>query len=503
MSKKSVSNPPVPDRWSFLWLALAAVCLVFIWGKWSVSLAGWLAPVFLLRFMRTQKVIWGYLLVLLVLVVTTVITWTGIANPIICGFVGFLASLAFLIDRLLAPRLKGFTATLVLPLAMTALDFFLYNNNPPAGSIGSWAYAQNGNLVLMQLVSITGIWGVTFLTAWFASNVNWAWERSFSWPEIRRGVAVYGGVLLVILAFGSLRLALFTPQAGTVRIHSFIALEQDPETLVPHLTELMKTDMEAFRRATVSMYDPLIEGTVREARAGAQIVVWPEAAAFGSPEDIDALIVRGQQVAQAENIYLAMGLWIVHADSDEPRLVIIDPSGKIVINHLKYGLQQGTPLNEVNLQTVDTPYGRLSGVLCMDLDYPRQINQAGRKGVDILLVPGMEGDPAQAPWHVRFAPFRAVENGFSLVRLDAGGVSIATDPYGRLLAYMDYFITNDRVMVAQVPTHRVPTVYAAVGDLFGWLAVAGFVFIAGWAIFRRRKTSAEAAGSPESQVPSA
>jgi apolipoprotein N-acyltransferase len=68
---------------------------------------------------------------------------------------------------------------------------------------------------------------------------------------------------------------------------------------------------------------------------------------------------------------------------------------------------------------------------------------------------------------------------------------------------MDYFITNDRVMVAQVPTHRVPTVYAAVGDLFGWLAVAGFVFIAGWAIIRGRKTRAETASSPESQAPSA
>ena len=310
MMKKSVRTLPISDRWSLLWLAIAAVCLVFIWGKWSVSLAGWLAPVFLLRFMRTQKVIWGYLLVLLILVVTTVITWTGITDPVICVFMGFLASLAFLIDRLLAPRLKGFAATLVLPLAMTALDFFIYNNNPAAGSIGSWAYAQTSNLVLMQLVSITGIWGVTFLTVWFASVVNWAWECSFSWPEIRRGVAVYGGVLLFILAFGSLRLALFTPQAGTVRIYSFIALEQDPEKL----QELWDTDKEAFRHVTLSMYDPLIEGTVREARAGAQIVVWPEAAALGSPEDIDALIARGQQVAQAENIYLAMGLWILKPD---------------------------------------------------------------------------------------------------------------------------------------------------------------------------------------------
>ena len=497
--KKSVRTPPISDRWSFLWLAIAAVCLVFIWGKWSVSLAGWLAPVFLLRVMRTQKVIRGYLLVLLVLVVTTVITWTGITDPVICGFMGFLASLAFLIDRLLTPRLKGFMATLVLPLAMTALDFFIYNNNPAAGSIGSWAYAQNSNLVLMQLVSITGIWGVTFLTAWFASIVNWAWERAFSWSEIRRGVAVYGGVLLFILAFGSLRLALFTPQAGTVRIHSFIVLEQDPEKLLG----LWDTDKEAFRRVTLSMVDPLIEGTIREARAGAQIVVWPEAAAFGSPEDIDALIARGQQVAQAENIYLAMGLWILKPDSQEPRLVIVDPSGKIVLNHLKYAYGMGTPVNEVDLQTVDTPYGRLSGVLCGDLDYTSKINQAGRKGVDILLVPSFEGHHEQSPWHVRFAPFRAVENGFSLVRLTTGGVSIATDPYGRLLAYMDYFKTNDRVMVVQVPTQRESTVYAITGDLFGWLAVAGFVVIAVWAIFRGRKAKAQAAALPETEAPSA
>ena len=49
--------------------------------------------------------------------------------------------------------------------------------------------------------------------------------------------------------------------------------------------------------------------------------------------------------------------------------MIVDPSGKIVINHLKYAYGLGTPINEVDLQTVDTPYGRLSGVLCGDLDY--------------------------------------------------------------------------------------------------------------------------------------
>jgi hypothetical protein len=41
-----------------------------------------------------------------------------------------------------------------------------------------------------------------------------------------------------------------------------------------------------------------------------------------------------------------------------------------------------------------------------------------------------------------------------------------------------------------LPRHRVPTVYALVGDLFGWLTVAGFVVMVGWAILRGRRHEA-------------
>ena len=68
---------------------------------------------------------------------------------------------------------------------------------------------------------------------------------------------------------------------------------------------------------------------------------------------------------------------------------------------------------------------------------------------------------------------------------------------------MDYFKTNDRVMVVQVPTQRVPTLYAVTGDLFGWLAVAGFVVITGWAILHGRKSRTQAAALPETEARSA
>jgi apolipoprotein N-acyltransferase len=87
------------------------------------------------------------------------------------------------------------------------------------------------------------------------------------------------------------------------------------------------------------------------------------------------------------------------------------------------------------------------------------------------------------------ATFRAIENGVSLVRQADNGLSIATDPFGRTLAAVDHFATEDRVTVAQVPSKGVFTVYSVIGDLFGWLAVAGFgtITIIGVVRWRREK----------------
>ena len=69
----------------------------------------------------------------------------------------------------------------------------------------------------------------------------------------------------------------------------------------------------------------------------------------------------------------------------------------------------------------------------------------------------------------------------------SNGLSMATDPYGRVLAAMDHFTASERVMVAQVPTKGVFTLYSVIGDLFGWLAVVGFVTITIWTVVRWRK----------------
>jgi len=405
-----------------------------------------------------------------------------------------IGALPYLADRLLAPRLPGFAGTLVYPLAVTAIEFLTISANP-LGSFGAQAYTQYNSLVLMQLLSVTGMWGITFLVTWFATVVNYAWERSFSWPEIWRGVTIYAGVMLAVMAYGNIRLAYFQPQAGTVRVHGFTAA--DGNQVKPELMQAQQESWQAYRQLSAQIQDRYFEGTMREARAGAQLVLWPENAVWLASEDQAALIARGQQIAQEEGIYLAMGVAVEYQDDTpyENKLIIVDPAGKVVLEHLKYGGQsvEGFQPGDGVLRTIETPFGTLSGIICWDTNFHAPVRQAGRNGTDILLSPSFEFR-AISPMHAQMAVFRAIENGVSIVRQADNGLSIVADPYGRTLAAVDHYSASERVMVAQVPTKGVFTLYSVIGDLFGWLAVVGSVGLAIWAVVRGRK--ARGAESP-------
>jgi apolipoprotein N-acyltransferase len=125
----------------------------------------------------------------------------------------------------------------------------------------------------------------------------------------------------------------------------------------------------------------------------------------------------------------------------------------------------------------DLPFGRVGAVICRDLDFPSTVQQAGAAGADLVVVPSFDWVEID-PFHSQYAVFRAIENGFSLVRPAGDGLSIATDPYGRVVAAMDQFQSSGRVMVATVPTTGVRTPYGILGDWFGWASLAGLILLA-------------------------
>ena len=463
-------------------MLLAGSLLVgFSMGRWLAPLAAWIGPVLIMRYARDHKVGRGFLLILAANILAIFIGFGGIwvsglplpLVPILAVSWGLLLSLPYLANRLVGARLKGFSSTFVYPLAATTLEFVNIRINP-MGAWGATGFTQYGNLPLMQLASVTGMIGITFLMGWFASVANWAWENRSRGGEMLRGLAAFGAVAAAVFSFGFLRLNL-APSSDTVRVAGITAVS---------FFETPDIEMESIR-------DAYFDATVREAQAGAKVIVWHELAGMGPASDEASLIARAQEVARQYGIYLTIPLGTSYPDTNRPmenKLLLIDPSGAIVMEHVKYGgnFIEGSLRGDGMLQTVATPFGVLSGIICWDMDFPAVIQQAGQNGTCLMLVPSadwFEIDPA----HAQMAVFRAIENGMSIVRQTYGGLSIAVDPYGRVLAQVDFFGSTDRTMVAQVPVKHVATVYTAFGRWFEWLCLAGLLYVIARALIARRQ----------------
>ncbi len=102
--------------------------------------------------------------------------------------------------------------------------------------------------------------------------------------------------------------------------------------------------------------------------------------------------------------------------------MIVDPQGDVVVDQLKYGCM-ALNMYDFKIQTVETPYGLLAGMICCNLEYPYVVRQVSQKGVDILLVPSFEPSRGVVRAHSKMAAFRAIENGLSIFRPTILGIS--------------------------------------------------------------------------------
>src|SRR2546422_192072 len=135
---------------SWVWLLPAAALLFFSNGRWIVPAAAWWAPVFLLRFVRSQRPWVGLGTGLAVSVIVPALTWKGLIPLhdwhyfLVTAVMGLMSFLPYALDRLTGSRLRGFTSTLVFPMACVAIEQLSVWTSP-FGSWGSAAYTQAEN----------------------------------------------------------------------------------------------------------------------------------------------------------------------------------------------------------------------------------------------------------------------------------------------------------------------------------------------------------------------
>ncbi len=481
----------VQDRGAYLWLVIGVGLLLFSNGHWSIALATWLAPIFLIRFARTQPALRGLGVLLVANMLGYVFMWQGIIPgvlhvPVATGL-GVIFWLPYLADRLLVNRLRSFAATLVFPTVQVILEYINTLVNP-LGSWGSLAYTQHDILPLLQLLAITGIWGLSFLIAWLAPVVNWAWEQGFALQRVRVGALTYSGILSLVLLAGSARMVFLLPQSETLRVAS----------LIEEANHFSVKDMSASQEQSREVGERLLQKSRQQARAGADVIVWQEGAVIMVEKDEAPFIEKARALAQEEKVFLLLGLYTIPEGFPQVKAdnqaVWITPDGEVKWHYLKArpvpGLEGNIVVGDGVIPVEQTGFGAIATVICFDIDHPIYVQQAGRASTDVMIVPSNDY-PGVVPFHTYMASFRGIENGFSVVRATAHGLSAAYDYQGRTLAAAD-FATTQQAMIAYVPTDGVTTIYSMIGDLFAWLCLAGFATLLGLALFRPTRAKVEA-----------
>lgn len=485
MGKKSMFN------WSHLWLLLGCTAVLFTGGKWNIPFFTWIGPVFLLRFFRTCTHWRQTLVAVPALLAASFLFMVGLMPfpPEISVLAWIIATivvtiftiLPYFVDRALARRLTGLPSALVFPAAISIIHF-LYSFSP-TGTGGAWGYSLWEMKSLIQVVSLTGFWGLSFLIAFFASTVNAWWEQGFELRRTKNTVLVFTVLFSLVLAYGGLRRTFFLPAAETVKVGSVVVEWPEDNLFWRYILMEEATEEKApeYRRHSLRMQDELFALSAQLIPAGIKFLTWPTGNAVVFAEDEPAYIERVRVFAREHGIYFFPSILLIRPGAvyTENKVLAVTPDGEVAFVYHKTEASFDEPLEETSgeLMFLDTPYGRISTAVCFDMDFPGLIRQAGRNKVDIMLVAADSPTVPVSRYHTKMAMFRGIENGFSTVRTVLEGLTMSTDYHGRVLSRMDFYTTRERILITHVPVKGVNTLYSAWGDWLVWLS-ALFLLIA-------------------------
>ena len=468
---------------SYFYLLLGFIFLFFCNGRWILPIAAFVAPIFLIRFLRFHTPLKGFICLVIVGLVSNIFIWkemmpvSGLFYYILMLMMSIFTSLTFVIDRIYSVRLKGIVSTFVLPSAYVLMEYITVSTNP-SGSYGTLAHTQS-SLPFLQLISITGIWGVTFVILWTASVINWLWDSAFDTQALRKSFWVYAVPVLIILLYGQIHLALET-SVGTVRIAS-INIPKD------ELQRIFRDHPDSINeQCNSSFLDKCHIAALSKAKFifGAEVII-------NVPSDKESeYIERVKVAARKDSIYIGLPLLIYPINSPHARpmnkITWISPQGEILFTYYKAKPTPGEgSYGDGIIRYFDSPYGRIGSAICFDMDFPSLLHQVHSMHIDIMTVPGNDWKEI-TPYHTYVASFRAIEQGFNLVRSVSRGLSASFNYKGQVISSQDYFTTNDVILYSDVPMKGQSTVYSIIGDLFAWFSILFFVSISIF-VFRKRK----------------
>ncbi len=371
---------------------------------------------------------------------------------------------AVLLFRSLMRRGDIWSALLALPAVWVASEY-ARNLVTPHGSAGSLAYTQLGFLPFLQLASITGPWGMTFLLLLFQSAVV---IGVYLWSKKRRDairILIAGlGATAIVLLFGAVRLAL--PPGNLLRVG---LISSDKAGYEGVADEGLPTE---------GLFHDYAAEAEKLAAQGAQTIVMPEKLGVVIDPETKPMDAALQETADKSGATIVAGVVRVarplkynEARVYVPHLQIASYDKEHMLPPFESDLEPGKTLTL--LPRTDVTVGV---AICKDMDFARPARSYGEAGAGVLLVPAWDFFVDDA-WHGHIAVMRGVENGFSVVRSAKGGFLTVSDWRGQIIAESRSNSAPFATLIADAPAQHHWTLYQKLGDWFAWLSLGLLAFV--------------------------
>ena len=359
-------------------------------------------------------------------------------------------------------------------------------------------YPASANLGLLQIATLTGIYGLSFLAAAFNALLAWVVASKRMALKQRVGIAGMVTTILLVAALVGPRLV---PRARAQHFARVVQL---------NFPEVPEYPSDWFAKNGPQL-DEVSKMSLAPSAEKPDLLVWPEAPAPFSFEDSQFARLASSLAVRFGHPFLAGAIeWKTPVDRSDKvppgRLVpynsaiLTDAQGQRVfvydkIHLVPFGEYEPFPLihrvvanisDEVggfhkgNRYAVGRlPNGHTFAVfICYEAIYPNLVRRFVANGAELLLNisnDGWFGHSAAAQQHLHMVRVRAVENRRWIVRSTNNGYTMSVDPYGRITEPLPPDVRAETDLRYDFRTDK--TIYTRFGNWFAWMCVTVSVIL--------------------------
>ena len=324
------------------------------------------------------------------------------------------------------------------PLLWTAVEW-TRSLGPFGVTGGGLGYSQTSFLPILQLASLAGIYGITFLIVMVNEAVV-----EFVVDKNMKVLAAAFLILIMVIGFGEYRINAFRDTGKGIKIAVVQGnIPQDEKMDFRSIYRIVDDQEILSKKALTSKPD---------------IIIWPETAVttylFDSVmiraqiadlvEKSRAYYLIGTPYREGDKIYNSVAAFSKNGDYlgryDKQRLV---PFGEYLpLRPLLYPVLRDLSLFEKDYDSgrdpriIDLGIAKVGAVICFESTFPRTVKDKIKRGAQFILVATNDAwffDSAAPYQHIEAAQMRAAENGVYVVQAANTGISAIIDPLGRVV----------------------------------------------------------------------